>query len=78
MGSGIIRKGNRAGVMPDHFFKAFDLCVNNNLSKNMAMVMSRGFRGKGFIDASEGCSHYALAVMGLSINNCGRALKEGE
>jgi len=47
----------------EHFFRAFELCLSNRFSEQQAMVMSRGFSRRGFVDASEGCTHYALRML---------------
>jgi hypothetical protein len=50
-------------VYPDHFLKAFEHCLKCRFTKTQAMVMSKGFSKRGFIDASEGCAHYAMRLM---------------
>lgn len=62
MGSGIVSNKKRTQARPEHFFKAFDLCINNRMTKNMAVVMARGFSKRGLVDAQEGCCHYALVL----------------
>ena len=47
----------------EHFFKAFEHCMKCEFTRQQAMVMSRGFSRRGLIDASEGCSHYALMML---------------
>lgn len=47
----------------DHFFKAFELCLNGKMTKDQALVMSKGFAKHGLIDGSEGAAHYAMRVM---------------
>ena len=47
----------------EHFFKAFEHCLAMKMTSKQAMVMSRGFSKRGFIDADEGCCHYALMLM---------------
>jgi len=47
----------------EHFFKAFEHCVNNKFTHQQAMVMCRGFSKRGFIDASEGCAHYVMIIL---------------
>lgn len=47
----------------EHFFKAFEHCMKRKFSRQQAMVMSRGFSRRGLVDASEGCSHYALRML---------------
>ena len=47
----------------EHFFKAFEHCMKCEFTRQQAMVMSRGFSRRGLIDASEGCSHYALILV---------------
>lgn len=47
----------------EHFFKAFEHCMKSKFTRQQAMVMSRGFSRRGLIDASEGCSHYALMML---------------
>ncbi len=46
----------------EHFFKAIEHCLKCRFTKAQAMIMSRGFSRRGFIDASEGCMHYALML----------------
>jgi len=47
----------------EHFFRAFEHCMKSGFSMQQAMVMSRGFARRGLVDASEGCSHYALMML---------------
>ena len=49
----------------NHFFKAYEHCLNCKFSAQHALIMSRGFAARGLIDAAEGCAHYALAVIGI-------------
>lgn len=55
---GVIMKANA-----EHFFKAFEHCLKCRMTKQQAIVMSRGFSKRGFIDAAEGCAHYAMRLM---------------
>ena len=54
---------------PDHFFQAFELCLNGAFSKKQAMVMAHGFSKHGLLDAQEGCMHYALRIMNMEATN---------
>jgi len=47
----------------EHFFKAFEHCMKCKFTSQQAMVMSCGFSRRGFIDASEGCAHYAMMLL---------------
>ena len=47
----------------EHFFKAFEHCLKCKMTKQQAMVMSKGFSKRGLIDAAEGCTHYAMRLM---------------
>lgn len=45
---------------PDHFFRAFERCLQNRFSDSQALIMAEGYNKKGLIDASSGAMHYAL------------------
>lgn len=55
--------GNGIHANPEHFDKAFNLCVNNKFTKQQALIMANGFDKRGLQDASAGCTHYALRLM---------------
>ncbi|MFA7708478.1 MAG: hypothetical protein WCX73_06005 [Candidatus Pacearchaeota archaeon] len=64
MGNGIELKNNYGiHAKPEHFDKAFNLCVNNKFTKQQALIIANGFNKRGLIDASEGCMHYVLRLM---------------
>ena len=47
----------------EHFVTAFEHCLKCKMTKQQAMVMSKGFSKRGLIDAAEGCTHYAMRLM---------------
>ena len=64
MGNGIkLKDGYGIHAKPEHFDKAFNLCINNNFTKQQTFVMANGFDKRGLIDASAGCMHYVLRLM---------------
>lgn len=68
MGSGIETKNN-THACAEHFFIAVELCINNRMTKRMAMVMARGFSKQGMADAAEGCTHYTLMLCGRKVGD---------
>jgi hypothetical protein len=56
------------GANQDHFMLGFNHCFQCGLTKSQALVMARGFAMRGMVDASEGCTHYALALTVVAAN----------
>ena len=49
---------------PDHFFQAIEHCIACKFSTHTAILMANGFARRGMVDASDGCVHYAMMLMG--------------
>lgn len=54
---------------PDHFWKAFDHCLKSQFTKSQAMIMAKEFDSRGLQDASAGCMHYRLILIGTGEKN---------
>jgi len=61
----------KMAAIAEHFFKAFEHCLQSAKTDKQAMVMAKGYSLRGLQDASSGATHYALKYKELKLRNEG-------